>query len=141
MTVKFTIPGSPRGKGRPRFSRQGDFVRTYTDEQTASYENLVKLMYRNQCGIAFLDGAIMAEITGYFPIPKSASKKKQLAMEVGEIKYTSKIDCDNLAKIALDSLNGIAYRDDSQVCRLYVSKQYAIEPRVEITLVELEGKK
>ena len=51
--------------------------------------------------------------------------------------HTKKIDCDNLAKIILDSLNGIAYKDDAQVCELLVSKYYGDEPRVEVKLYEI----
>ena len=39
--IAFTVPG----KQRPRFSRQGTAVRTYTPRQTAEYERLVKDSY------------------------------------------------------------------------------------------------
>ena len=39
MELKFTIRGEPKGKGRPKFSRQGNIVRTYTPDTTANYEN------------------------------------------------------------------------------------------------------
>lgn len=29
MMIRFVIPGEPQGKGRPKFSRQGNFVKTY----------------------------------------------------------------------------------------------------------------
>ena len=58
-------------------------------------------------------------------------------MLAGEIKYTKKVDCDNLAKIVLDSLNGIAYKDDAQIFELSVKKLYADEPRVVVTLTEV----
>ena len=37
MELKFTIRGEPKGKGRPKFSRQGNIVRTYTPDATANY--------------------------------------------------------------------------------------------------------
>ena len=43
---------------------------------------------------------------------------------------------DNIAKAILDSLNGIAYKDDSQIVSMVVSKKYSNRPRVEITLKE-----
>ncbi len=132
--VKFIVPGEPKGKARPRFSRAGNYIRAYTPQNTVNYENYVKLCY--PCGKK-LEGGIIAEITGVFPIPKSVSKKKRLQMLNGEIPYTKKCDCDNLAKIILDALNGIAYDDDSQICKLYVSKQYGKEPRTEIILREV----
>ena len=53
------------------------------------------------------------------------------------VEYTHKLDCDNLAKIILDSLNDIAYKDDAQVSRLTVRKLYSERPRVEVTLTEI----
>ena len=44
MELKFTIRGEPKGKGRPKFSRQGNIVRTYTPDTTANYENYVKVL-------------------------------------------------------------------------------------------------
>lgn len=43
--IRFTIPGKPFGKQRPKFSRAGAYVKTYTPKETTSYENLVKLFY------------------------------------------------------------------------------------------------
>lgn len=46
-----------------------------------------------------------------------------------------KLDCDNVAKSILDSLNGLAWRDDSRVSQLEVVKVYAgwnENPHVEI---------
>lgn len=136
--VLFSIPGPPKGKGRPKFSRQGNFVKTYTPEETVNYENLVKLMYVKYCKNKMLEGAIRAELIGYFPIPSSTSKKRAKMMEEGKIRYTKKIDCDNLAKIVLDALNNIAYKDDSQVCELIVVKKYGTEPKVTVRLTEIE---
>lgn len=135
--VKFTIYGVPKGKGRPRFARMGNAVRTYTPTETANYENLIKLSYLNENRGRRLSGALEARITGFFPVPKSESKKRKAAMLDGHLHHTKKIDCDNLAKTILDALNDIAYEDDRQVCRLTVEKLYAEEPRVEVTLAEL----
>lgn len=35
---------------------------------------------------------------------------------------TSKPDLDNLAKAVMDSLNGVCWIDDAQVCRIVLSK-------------------
>ena len=59
-------------------------------------------------------------------------------MRYGKITHTNKLDCDNLAKIILDSLNGIAYKDDAQVCELLVCKYYGDEPKVEVMLYEID---
>ena len=57
-------------------------------------------------------------------------------MSFGLINPTKKPDLDNIAKAILDSLNGIAYKDDSQIVSLLISKKYSDRPRVEITLKE-----
>lgn len=137
-TVQFVIPGQPKGKARPRVITKGQHVHTYTPKETVEYENYVRIMYQEQCRGIRLQGAIRADIIAYFPVPKSTSKKKRALMLDGKIRYTKKIDCDNLAKAILDSLNCIAYDDDSQVCELDVEKWYGEGPRVVVLLSELE---
>ena len=138
--IQFVIPGPPKGKGRPRFARVGSYVKTYTPEDTASYENLVKVMYKTSCRDTKLEGQLRADIVCYFPIPSSTSKKKKELMIEGNILHTKKPDCDNVAKIVLDSLNQIAFDDDSQVCTLVVQKRYGTEPRVVVRLTEISNK-
>lgn len=64
-------------------------------------------------------------ILALFPIPKYASKKTKELMINGYIFPTKKPDGDNIIKTILDALNGVAYRDDSQICRVYFEKMYA----------------
>lgn len=136
IQAKFTIHGEPKGKGRPRFSRSGNYVRTYTPNKTVSYENFVKLEYLNQCGKVKLDKDTMLEmqIKAFFNIPKSVSKKRRTLMQNGKIRPTKKPDMDNIIKIIADSLNGIAYYDDAQIVLVIACKYYSDKPRVEVTL-------
>ena len=53
------------------------------------------------------------------------------------IRPTKKPDVDNVAKSILDSLNGMAYKDDSQVVECIVRKWYADEPKVKVKLMEV----
>lgn len=135
MLVEFEIPGKPAGKGRPRFMRNGH---TYTPDETTEYENLVRLSYKINTHGVKLDGEIKASIVAVFPVPKSDSKKKRAQKLEGLIRPTVKPDCDNIAKIVLDSLNHIAYDDDSQVVSLEVQKKYGEEPKTIVTLLELK---
>lgn len=134
--IKFTVPGKPVGKQRPRFSRTFTGIRTYTPRKTQEYENLVRISYR-AVSKEKLKGAISATIYGYFEPPKSISKKQREQMLKGDISYIKKIDSDNLAKSILDALNGVAYDDDSQVCLLVVQKLYGEKARVEVVLEEI----
>lgn len=137
MIIKFTVPGEPVGKGRPRVVRNGGFSRTYTPEKTASYENLVKLEFQRQGGRMLKDGPLAMRVVAWYGIPRSASKRKQEAMVGGLIRPTKKPDCDNVAKIVADALNGLAYRDDSQMVALHVEKRFGEEPRVDVEIREV----
>ncbi len=139
--VSFVVPGPPKGKARPKVTVRGNYAHAYTPKETINYENYVKIMYLEQCKNIKLQGAIRAAIIAYFPIPKSTSKKNRALMRDGAIMYTKKVDCDNLAKVVLDSLNGIAYDDDAQVSQLSVDKVYGEDPRVTVVLSELNDKK
>jgi Holliday junction resolvase RusA-like endonuclease len=132
--VSFTIPGKPFGKQRPRVVSRGGFARAYTPKETVNYENLVKISYNVENGNNKLKNNIEAEIKAYYPIPKSVSKKLYNEMETETYPVDKKPDCDNIAKAILDSLNNIAYNDDSQIYKLTVEKYYSTNPRVDVVL-------
>ena len=129
--ISFTVPGEPKAKQRPRLGKGY----TYTPKQTVEYENWVKQCYLTSEGDeGFLENQIHAKIEAYFSIPKSVTKKNRELMLNGEMRPTKKPDADNIAKSILDSLNGIAYHDDSSIVSLEVEKYYSKVPRVEVTL-------
>lgn len=136
MAVKFTIPGPPKGKGRPKVERHGDRNIARTPDDTVLYENLVKTEYRRQCGQARFedDDALDLRVVAYYAIPKSVSKKKRLLMEAGIIRPIKKPDFDNIGKIVGDSLNELAFKDDAQVVDGLVRKFYSSRPRVVVTI-------
>ena len=133
--IKFTIPGEPTAKGRPRMTKTGH---AYTPQKTVIYENWVKTCFltAKQQKIEG-DVPLFADITAYFEIPKSASCKKQVAMLDGMIRPTKRPDSDNCIKAVMDSLNGLAYSDDKNVVHLVFNKFYAKEPRVEVEISEI----
>ena len=132
--VIVTIPGEPKAKARPRMSTKTG--RAYTPGTTIQYENWVKACFMEQCGIK-LEGEIKATISCYFGIAKSTTKKKREQMLEGAIRPTKKPDLDNIAKSILDSLNDVAYKDDSQVVSLTIEKYYGEQPCVVLKLEEL----
>jgi Holliday junction resolvase RusA-like endonuclease len=134
--IEFEIIGEPVGKGRPKFSSRGGFARAYTPKKTTDYEKKVKECYLDQIGTKF-EGALRVEITAFYPIPKSTSKKNRVKMLRDEIRCTKKPDIDNIAKIILDALNGVAYEDDKQVVSIEVNKMYGEVPKVAVSLLDL----
>lgn len=134
MVILFTVPGEPKGKGRPRLGRSGH---AYTPHDTAVYENLVKVCFKEKYPKHVPldpDAEVRAEIIAFYSIPKSASKKKRNDMLMGFARPKKKPDCDNIGKIICDALNGIVYHDDSQVVDLEIRKYYSDEPKVKIRM-------
>lgn len=123
--VTFTIPGLPRGKGRPRMTRNGH---VYTDAKTASFEGMVRSFAAQamaNAGLAMASGVpVRVLIAIAVPCPASYSRKRRAAALDGGV-APFKPDVDNVAKSILDAMNGIVYDDDSRVVELAVSKRYA----------------
>lgn len=137
MNAIFTVMGEPVGKARPRVTK---FGHAYTPEKTVLYENLVKLEYERQCGAEKIQkpNMVALNVTAYFGIPSSASKKKRKEMLCGYTRPTKKPDCDNIFKTVADALNGLAYDDDSQVVSASIEKYYSDSPRIEVTVGSIE---
>lgn len=130
------VEGKIKGKARPRFNTKTG--RTFTPGDTVSYENWVRINYKDQCG-EYLEGSIRARIIVYYKVPKSYPKKRIQAIREGLEQPQKKPDADNIAKIILDSLNKIAFDDDRQVVELIVIKRYTEElERVEFELEEIK---
>ncbi|WP_373116429.1 RusA family crossover junction endodeoxyribonuclease [Holdemania massiliensis] len=136
IALRFEVQGEPKAKARPRVTRSGI---AYTPKNTILYENLVRTSFQQYYPDHIpIDCEVEAIITAYFSIPKSASQRKKELMNFGLISPTKKPDLDNIAKAVLDSLNGIAYKDDSQIVSMWVVKKYSERPRVEVILKEKE---
>ena len=120
--IELEILGKPLGKARPRVTRKGF---TYTPQKTVNYENLIRWTFQSEFpNHKPFEGIVKATITAIYEIPKSYTKKKINEIKEHNYLYNHKSDCDNIAKIVLDSLNEIAYKDDSQVTVLKVIKEY-----------------
>lgn len=131
--LAFTIPGDPRGKGRPRATTIGGHARMFTDSKTVSYENLVKLAAARALGDRQpFDEPLAMTVTVRMTPAASHSEKKRRAMIAGEIAPTKLPDLDNVVKAVLDGCNKVAFRDDALIVRLTASKTYALTPGVDV---------
>ena len=132
---KFTVMGVPIGKERARtVTLPNGMRRSYTPKKTKDYESLIAYEYKRQCSEFYgdmenskLKQAVVLKIDIYFSIPKSYSKGKRLAAECNLIRPTKKPDIDNVVKSVLDALNGVAYKDDTQVTELSVRKWWTAD--------------
>lgn len=132
--LDLTVPGAPMGKGRPRFTRgHGNIVRTYTPKATASRENLIGVLALDKWKRTPIAGPVSIIVVMEVPVPKSWPKKKRADVNIGTHPL-GKPDVDNCLKLVCDALNGIVWRDDSQVVEASVRKLYSGTPRTIIRI-------
>lgn len=133
--LHFTVPGDPRGKGRPRATTIGGHARMFTDAKTATYENLVKLAAVNAlAGRPPFDEPLSVRVAVRMVPAASHSAKKRAAMLDGAIAPTKLPDLDNVVKAVLDGCNKVAFRDDALIVRLSAAKSYAETPGVDVII-------
>lgn len=114
MIYRFRVYGQVRGQGRPRMRRNGH---VYKDAKSRKYEDKIKSEYINGGGVYFGDRPISMRIVIHRALPKS--KPKRIMFEAD----THKPDASNVLKAVEDALNGIAYKDDSQIVKVIVVKK------------------
>lgn len=135
--IAFTVPGVPKGKGRPRFARSGNRIITYTPPDTVAYENGVKAAALSAMrGKSPYDVPCEVRMMAVFPIPESWPEAKKREARLDRLWPTKKPDADNILKTVCDALNGIVWKDDAQVVQASVEKIYGTDPRVEVFVVE-----
>lgn len=113
------VEGKIKGKDRPRFFKG----HTYTPKASKDYEKIVKDNYISQGG-KLLETPVKVNIIVWHKIPKATTKKELAEIRQGSKLPTKKPDIDNIAKIILDGLNGIAFKDDTQVVKLTIVKKF-----------------
>ncbi len=140
--IEILIEGEAVGKGRPRVYRNHGITRAVTPEKTRNYEAKIKAAYIEKYGnrIEYPDQALNIRLLISVGIPKSTAKKKRENMLSDRIRPTKKPDIDNVIKIILDGLNGLAYEDDKQVVAIKALKCYAKEPFVLVQIEKAEEK-
>jgi Holliday junction resolvase RusA-like endonuclease len=137
------------GKGRPKFSTRGGFVRAFTPAKTRAFENQIKdaaIAAMSVMGLQPLNEAIGLEVSAFMPIPESWSAKKKAAALAGDIACTTKPDWENIAKLT-DGMNHhpprfrgdkekrpIIWGDDAHVVSGHVMKIYSDRPRLVFTI-------
>lgn len=130
----FTVPGEPRGWARARTSG----ARFFTDTKTRSEKQAVAA-WALEAGATIIEGPVDVRLTAYLRIPQGASKKRRAAMLSGAERPTKKPDLDNIAKLALDALNGVCWRDDVQAVELTIRKFWSDEPRLVVEISPATG--
>jgi crossover junction endodeoxyribonuclease RusA len=104
--VLFTVDGEPMSKARARVTRQGH---AYTPKATVDAERRVREYFE-------------ATACEAFSVPVGV----ELAFYQGT---RARKDIDNMVKLVLDALNGVAWTDDVQVSVLLARRVYVTKDR------------
>lgn len=117
--VTFTIPGEPVSKARARFTGYGGKVRAYTPTKTLDGEKSVAAAFRAAGGRFESDREVTFEVAATF---HNGTRQRR--------------DVDNMLKLILDGLNGVAWVDDTQVMNIAGRKCFVerADARTEVAL-------
>lgn len=134
--IKIAVPGNPIALKRHRMTKTGH---SYDPSKNDKADFLAKCMEHKPD--TPITGPINLTIIFYMPRPKNHYRTGKHA---GELKddspywHTGRPDIDNLLKLIMDSLNGIFWRDDAQICRIEARKIYHEAPYVRMRIEEAE---
>lgn len=137
--IHFTVPGEPVAKGRPKVSTVNGHVQLRTPSKTVNYESKVSLFaHQAMEGQPPIEGPVSLSVKAVFQAPSSWSKKRAAANRITPEFVTKRPDLDNVIKALCDGMNGVVFKDDSQVANLFFCvKLYGEDPRVEVTVARL----
>jgi len=134
--MNITIPGIPKPQKRHKFGR--GFVYDPSKKDKKEFSLLAKEFAPKQP----LEGDIIVQVWFYMPRPKNhcrTGKFSGILKDGAPTWHSKRPDIDNLLKFVMDALQigEIFYKDDANICFVQAGKQYATEPRTEITLEEI----
>lgn len=112
-TYTFTIPGAPVGKERPRKGKYGNF---YTPPKTKAFEQQVALFAQEACP-DMIPVLTICHLDVKWHLNKYCEEELEVTI-VQTDEFPSKKKCpdgDNVLKSIADGLQGIAYKNDSQI--------------------------
>lgn len=103
------------GKQRPRMGRNGS---VYTPRRTLDAEARIRAAWNGKVGDRWAGfvGEVHMRVSFTRQLARSNPKSWEGRADLGHI------DLDNMLKTVLDALNGLAYKDDSQVTRIEAEK-------------------
>ena len=127
MILRFTVPGHPIGKARPRHTKGGH---TYTPKKTRDYEKAVAFAAKGAMAFSTVagDGDPSRHYTLVWPMDATYRVSIHAYCKNGV-----RSDCDNILKAALDGMQGVVYDNDKSVTRAEVTVATDREnPRLEV---------
>ena len=159
--IHFEIPGAPQAQKRHRTVTRGKggrplpYTRTYDPSESDKADFLA--LARDNAPEKPIDGPVLLGLLFRMPLPKGAPKYLQKIItdvdaipmrsfnihllkawgrdtEFIRVLHCKRPDVDNLVKMVKDALNGIYWRDDSQVQITGAIKVNSLRPRTEVII-------
>ena len=134
------INGDPVAQGRPKFTVRGGRVWAYDPQKSREYKEYVKMIAMQWWGRKPpMEGALSMSVKVFVPIPSSFSKKDRQDAISGMKRPVGKPDLENFCKGATDALEGVVFKNDSQIVAHHepFGKWYGDRPRIEIEFKEI----
>lgn len=130
--MKIVIPGDP-GHARRHRSGQG---RTYSPTKNKKEAKHIREHAERQVVETYAAGRPLGMVvTAYYRCPISLHRKKN---PVPARLKTTAPDIDNVAKMYMDALQGLAYEDDKQIAFIQYMKVQAAQGESARTEIELK---
>ena len=117
LVSNFSISGEPISKSRARFTNRGSKTVAYTPQKTKDGEHRIALVYRSG--------------TKGIPTDNEVAFRVEAEFHCGT---RQRRDIDNMVKLVLDALNGVAWVDDNQVLEVEASKSYTAKESAHTTV-------
>lgn len=128
MVITFVVPGKPQAQQRARATSINGKIRMYDPEASANFKQLVAYSAIPYRPAALLECPLTLTLDICRIVPKGFSKQKTKDAIGGMIRPSTKPDCSNYLKGIEDALNGLIWRDDSQLVSVIVRKWYGVRP-------------
>jgi Holliday junction resolvase RusA-like endonuclease len=112
----------------------------YNTQKTCQAESDIQFLLRahiSKENIQITSKPVIVKIRFNYSYPKSMSKNDKLLADLEMLYRASRPDVDNLAKLVLDSMNGLIYFDDGQVVRLVCEKKYSKREGIDLKVIEI----
>ena len=135
----FFVPGIPVPKGSAKaFMRKGMRFPVVIQDNADKQKPWASIIGVTAAGVIAQPTTqpVKLEVAFWMPRPK-AHLGKAGVKDNAPFRHTKKPDLDKLLRCVKDALTGIAWIDDSQVCDVVCSKNYAISPGAGITITPL----
>ena len=135
LIAHFEVPGNPIALKRHRMTKAGI---SYDPSENDKKDFLAKCIQHKPEIPA--KGPVEVSLYFYFQRPNKHYRTGKFSGELRDDApelHSSRPDLDNLIKFVVDSIQGIFFYDDKQICNINALKCYDEKPRIVVSLYSL----